>query len=81
MWRLYKKGMNKAMSPKKKNILLVAPFTNLPGEKGFNRFAYIAKKLSEIGHHVTLVTSSFKHGEKEFRDESVISSSITRATI
>ncbi|MDO6657808.1 glycosyltransferase family 4 protein [Anaerobacillus sp. 1_MG-2023] len=56
------------MNSKKKNVLLVAPFTNLPGEKGFNRFTYITKKLSDIGHHVTLLTSSFKHGEKEFRD-------------
>ncbi|WLR61503.1 glycosyltransferase family 4 protein [Guptibacillus hwajinpoensis] len=62
------------MNPNKKNVLLVAPFTNLPGEKGFNRFAYIANKLSELVHHVTLVTSSFKHGEKEFRDESMMKS-------
>ena len=60
------------MNSKKKNVLLVAPFTNLPGEKGFNRFSYIAKKLSEIGHHVTLVTSSFKHREKKFRDQKMI---------
>ncbi|MCA0987043.1 glycosyltransferase family 4 protein [Guptibacillus algicola] len=61
-----------AMNLAEKDVLLVAPFTNLPGEKGFNRFSYIAKKLSEIGHHVTLVTSSFKHKEKKFRDVNFI---------
>ncbi|MDQ0482512.1 glycosyltransferase family 4 protein [Guptibacillus hwajinpoensis] len=61
------------MNLTKRDVLLVAPFTNLPGEKGFNRFSYIAKKLSEIGHNVTLVTSSFKHREKKFRDQKSIS--------
>ena len=60
------------MGSTKKNVLLVAPFTNLPGEKGFNRFSYIASKLSELGHNVTLVTSSFKHREKKFRDQKTI---------
>lgn len=52
-----------------KNILLVAPFIILPGEKGFNRFAYIAEKLCHKGHHVTLLTSNFKHSDKSFRDK------------
>lgn len=65
--------MDEALISTKKDVLLVAPFTNLPGEKGFNRFSYIANKLSEIGHNVTLVTSSFKHREKKFRDQKAIS--------
>ena len=56
------------MNDSGKDILLVAPFTILPGEKGFSRFTYIANKLTEIGHHVTLLTSSFQHNEKEFRE-------------
>ena len=67
-----KKGLKRRMNLKRKDVLLVAPFTNLPGEKGFNRFSYIAKKLSEIGHNVTLLTSSFKHREKKFRDKKMI---------
>ncbi|MDQ0482531.1 glycosyltransferase family 4 protein [Guptibacillus hwajinpoensis] len=56
-----------------KEVLLVAPFTILPGEKGFSRFTYIANKLSELGHNVTLVTSSFQHPEKKFRDSDHLS--------
>ncbi|MFP5112867.1 glycosyltransferase family 4 protein [Bacillaceae bacterium C204] len=55
-----------------REILLVAPFTILPGEKGFNRFTYIADKLSKKGHKVTLLTSSFKHSDKSFRDKTKI---------
>ncbi|MFZ7942314.1 MULTISPECIES: glycosyltransferase family 4 protein [Bacillaceae] len=60
------------MSSNKREILLVAPFTILPGEKGFNRFTYIAEKLSSKGHRVTLLTSNFKHSDKDFRDETKI---------
>ena len=56
-----------------KEVLLVAPFTILPGEKGFSRFTYIANILSEMGHRVTLVTSSFMHTEKNFRDRDHLS--------
>ncbi|MCM3598333.1 glycosyltransferase family 4 protein [Metabacillus idriensis] len=56
------------MKSKSKDILLVAPFTILPGEKGFNRFTYIAEQLSQKGHQITLVTSSFQHNDKEFRN-------------
>jgi glycosyltransferase involved in cell wall biosynthesis len=55
-----------------REILLVAPFTILPGEKGFNRFTYIAEKLSSKGHKVTLLTSNFKHSDKNFRDKTKI---------
>lgn len=56
-----------------KEVLLVAPFTILPGEKGFSRFTYIANRLSELGHRVTLITSSFQHPEKKFRDRDHLS--------
>ena len=60
------------MNDSGKDVLVVAPFTILPGEKGFSRFTYIANKLTEIGHHVTLLTSSFQHNEKEFRESHYI---------
>ncbi|PFO04948.1 glycosyltransferase WbuB [Bacillus sp. AFS076308] len=60
------------MLTKNRKILLVAPFTILPGEKGFNRFTYIAEKLSGKGHNVTLLTSNFKHSDKNFRDKTKI---------
>ena len=50
----------------KKRILLVAPFTLLPGEEGDNRFRYIAELLSSQ-HDVTLATSSFHHPKKKQR--------------
>jgi glycosyltransferase involved in cell wall biosynthesis len=62
------------MLTKSREILLVAPFTILPGEKGFNRFTYIADKLSTKGHKVTLLTSNFKHSDKNFRDKTNIES-------
>lgn len=52
----------------KKRILLVAPFTLLPGEEGYNRFRYIAELLSKE-HEVTFVTSSFNHPKKEQRKQ------------
>ncbi|MDR4949067.1 glycosyltransferase family 4 protein [Neobacillus cucumis] len=60
------------MLKKNRDILLVAPFTILPGEKGFNRFTYIGEKLSDKGHNVTLLTSNFKHSDKQFRNKSEI---------
>lgn len=58
------------MNPKQ--ILIVAPFTSLPGEKGFNRFRYISEKLSDRGHKVYLITSNFIHSDKKFRDSKII---------
>ena len=52
-----------------KRILIVAPFTILPGEKGFNRFRYLAERLVNEGYEVELLTSNFLHNEKIFRKE------------
>lgn len=52
-----------------KKVLMIAPFTILPGENGFNRFSYLAEKLSQRGHDVTLITSRFRHGDKINRAE------------
>ncbi|MBO9605743.1 MAG: glycosyltransferase family 4 protein [Paenibacillaceae bacterium] len=51
-----------------KQVSIVAPFTLLPGEAGFNRFRYITEQLVQRGHEVTLITSSFSHTEKKQRD-------------
>ena len=48
------------------NILIAAPFCSLPGEPYFNRFRYLAERLSEQ-HDVTLLTSRFRHFDKSFR--------------
>ncbi|MET4694680.1 glycosyltransferase family 4 protein [Endozoicomonas lisbonensis] len=50
-----------------KKILLVAPYCNLPGEPYFNRFSYIAIKLSKK-YNVTLLTSRYSHFEKKHRE-------------
>ena len=54
-----------------KNVLLVAHFCDYGSEQSNNRFNYIADALSEAGHKVTLVTSSFCHRGKKQRRESV----------
>ena len=50
-----------------RNILIVAPYSQLPTEIGFSRFYYIAEKLSEKGNKVTLVSSKFRHYDKTMR--------------
>ncbi len=51
----------------KKNILILAPYTSLPNETGFNRFLYLAYLLADF-YNVTLLTSSFRHSTKKQRD-------------
>jgi len=51
-----------------KVILIIAPFTTLPEEEGFNRFRYIAEGLAGRGHKITLITSNFIHINKKFRN-------------
>jgi len=48
-------------------ILILANFTDDPELKGNNRFNYLAELLSEKGHEVTLVTSTFSHTKKQQR--------------
>ena len=55
----------------KYNILLVAPFISLKGETYFNRFRYLAQKLTERGYNLTLLTSNFEHFTKNFRSDNV----------
>jgi glycosyltransferase involved in cell wall biosynthesis len=50
-----------------KKILMVIPYISLPGEHGYNRFRFIAEKLSERGHEVHLLTSCFNHVLKKNR--------------
>ena len=52
------------------NILIVAPYCSLPHEDKVVRFEELAALLADRGHHVTVVTSRFKHGSKTFRNDS-----------
>lgn len=49
-----------------KKILIVAPYCSLPNEPYFNRFLFLARKLSEQ-YDVTLLTSDFRHFDKTHR--------------
>jgi transcription-repair coupling factor (superfamily II helicase) len=51
------------------DVLLIAHFTQLPGEKGNNRFQYIAEKINRINTEVEVVTSSFSHTNKSQRNK------------
>lgn len=50
-----------------KDVLVVAHFTQVPGENGNGRFDYLAKMLCEAGYCVELITSSFSHRTKTQR--------------
>lgn len=50
-----------------KDILIIAHFTQVPGEKGNGRFEYIANMLGESNHNVEIVTTGFSHGTKKHR--------------
>lgn len=56
------------MVNKMKDILIIAHFTQIPGEQGNSRFGYIANRFSENGHNVELVTTKFSHRTKSFRN-------------
>ncbi len=47
-----------------KDILIIAHFTQIPGEYGNGRFNYIAEKIDKTDTYVELVTSSFSHRTK-----------------
>ncbi|MFD0826427.1 glycosyltransferase family 4 protein [Neobacillus sp. M.A.Huq-85] len=54
-----------------KKILVVAQFTQLPGEKGNNRsrFKLICEILSKEGYEVTVLTSRFRELDRTFRSD------------
>jgi glycosyltransferase involved in cell wall biosynthesis len=51
-----------------KKIIIIAHFTTLPGEAGFDRFQYLAEKVAE-SYDVKLLTSRFHHKQKSFREQ------------
>jgi glycosyltransferase involved in cell wall biosynthesis len=51
-----------------KDILIVAHFTQVPGEVGNGRFNYIAEKIKKENVNVEVVTTSFSHKTKTQRD-------------
>ncbi|WP_369361473.1 glycosyltransferase family 4 protein [Priestia megaterium] len=50
-----------------KDILIVAHFTQVPGEQGNGRFGYIADILADEGHNIEIVTTQFSHRTKKQR--------------
>jgi glycosyltransferase involved in cell wall biosynthesis len=54
-----------------KKVLVVAQFTQLPGEKGNNRsrFKLICEMLAKEGYEVTVITSRFRELDRTFRKE------------
>lgn len=51
-----------------KDILVIAHFTHVPGEKGNSRFNYLANMLSDNNLEVEVVTTSFSHRTKKSRN-------------
>lgn len=50
-----------------RRVLVVAAYSQLPGEVGFSRYYYIAEQLAQRGCDVTFVTSKFRHYDKTHR--------------
>lgn len=50
-----------------KDILIIAHFTQVPGETGNGRFHYIAENINKNKASVEVVTSSFSHRKKQKR--------------
>lgn len=50
-----------------KDILIIAHFTQVPGEAGNGRFHYIAEKIDKNTAKVEIVTTSFSHRTKKHR--------------
>lgn len=48
-------------------IVIIDHYSQAPGEKGNNRFLYIANMLCEKGHKVEIVTTNFSHIKKQIR--------------
>lgn len=55
----------------KKDILIIAHFTQLPGEAGNGRFHYLAQRIDKTKANVELVTTDFSHGRKKHRSISL----------
>jgi glycosyltransferase involved in cell wall biosynthesis len=57
-----------------KKVLVVAQFTQLPGEKGNNRsrFKLICEMLVKEGYEVTLITSRFRELDRTFRKDNEV---------
>lgn len=50
-----------------KDILMIAHFTQIPGEAGNGRFHYLAEKINKDKAKVEVVTSKFSHRTKKYR--------------
>ncbi|WP_390285281.1 glycosyltransferase [Ureibacillus sp. GCM10028918] len=50
------------------DLLIIANYTQAPGEDNINRFNYIAQKISKENLNIEIVTSSFSHTLKKQRN-------------
>lgn len=57
---------------KMSKIAVITMGVRLDGEKGYTRFRYLCDFLTEAGHQVDLITTTFQHWEKEQRNISGI---------
>lgn len=55
----------------RKDILIIAHFTQLPGEAGNGRFHYLATRIDKEHADVEIVTTDFSHGRKTHRNISL----------
>lgn len=51
-----------------KDVLIVAHFTQVPGETGNGRFNYIAEKIDKENANVEIITTNFSHRTKSHRN-------------
>ena len=61
--RIYRDWVKKV-----KDILIIAHFTQVPGEVGNGRFNYIAEKIDKQKANVEIVTTNFSHRTKKQRN-------------
>lgn len=64
----------------KKDVLIIAHFSDDLDKKGNGRFNYLANTLADIDVDVELVTSSFSHNKKKARDKNSANSTSYKVT-
>lgn len=64
----------------KKDVLILAHFSDDLDKKGNGRFNYLANTLADIGVDVELVTSSFSHNKKKAREKNSANSTRYKVT-
>ena len=62
-------------------ILMIANFVGFPWEGANSRFTYILDKLNYEENQAELITSNFKHGAKDYRNESELKKTSYKITL